>query len=415
MIYSAKVRSDVFLITQNALADNTYMNVMRDLYGDQIWIPTPQDTNRAFQSYVEDVRAGRIPQNAAVTVDKSGKVSVQGVQGVMEINGIISKAIFEMNKAKHAFYVEESYVIAWMYPYLEPHGLIMKINKEPLPSLTTEMVKNDTEFWNWYANRLLNNRKFQRDSVARKSFSKLRCAIAGLYAYRRMFNEAEAAFRQAVNLYPGSPEANFRLADLYLQSGRFADAKEIMKKNLEQDPRNDKIVGFINQIEEMERTNSRINELQSQLATGKGSLDMVFELCTLFLRSNKDQPFTELAIQVLNNTNLPPQVYLKIAEIAMSVQPPRLPMMAEAYQRYLMRERSDPKVWYELGCVMAALGQPSNALHALQQAVNIGGEPIRDGMRKDPRLEPMRGVEAFQKLMAPSPQGFSPFPGLIAP
>ena len=31
MIYSAKVRSDVFLITQNALADNTYMNVMRDL------------------------------------------------------------------------------------------------------------------------------------------------------------------------------------------------------------------------------------------------------------------------------------------------------------------------------------------------------------------------------------------------
>ena len=41
MIYSAKVRPDIYLITQNALADNTYMNVMRDLYGDQIWIPTP--------------------------------------------------------------------------------------------------------------------------------------------------------------------------------------------------------------------------------------------------------------------------------------------------------------------------------------------------------------------------------------
>ncbi|NLB54379.1 MAG: hypothetical protein GX811_01185, partial [Lentisphaerae bacterium] len=36
MIYSGGVRSDVFLITQNALADNTYMNVMRDLYGDKI-------------------------------------------------------------------------------------------------------------------------------------------------------------------------------------------------------------------------------------------------------------------------------------------------------------------------------------------------------------------------------------------
>ena len=40
MIYSAKVRPDIYLITQNALADNTYMNVMRDLYGEQIWIPT---------------------------------------------------------------------------------------------------------------------------------------------------------------------------------------------------------------------------------------------------------------------------------------------------------------------------------------------------------------------------------------
>ena len=102
MIFCPKVRPDVFLITQNALADNTYMDVMRDLYGDLIWIPTPQDTNYAFQSYVSDVRTGRIPSNAAVTIDKSGKVSVQGVQGVMEINGIISKAIFEANKEQIA-------------------------------------------------------------------------------------------------------------------------------------------------------------------------------------------------------------------------------------------------------------------------------------------------------------------------
>jgi hypothetical protein len=33
------------------------MNVMRDLYGDTIWIPSQQDSNQAFQQYVEDVRA----------------------------------------------------------------------------------------------------------------------------------------------------------------------------------------------------------------------------------------------------------------------------------------------------------------------------------------------------------------------
>lgn len=416
MIYSAKVRSDVFLITQNALADNTYMNVMRDLYGDRIWMPTPQDTNRAFQSYVEDVRAGRIPANAAVSVDKNGKVSVQGVAGVMEINGIITKSIFEANKKKHAFYVEESYVIAWMYPYLEPHGLIMKINKEPLSGLPPETVKNDMDFWNWYSNRLLADRKFVRDVVARKSFSKLRCAIAGLYAYRRMFNEAETAFRQAINLFPGSPEANFRLADLYLQHGRFAEAASVMEKNLEQDPRNDRIVGFINQIKEMEQMHARINELQGELSRGAGSLDKVYELCHLFLRVGRDQPFVELAMQVLTNTNLPPQAYLKVAEIAMSVQPQRLGMVAESYRHYLMREKTDARVWHELGCVQFAMGLQSNALFSLQQAIAAGGEPVKDAIRKDNRLEGLRNSDAFRKLTAPVQQrGFNPFPGLLPP
>ena len=41
MIYSALFRPDVYLITQNALADDTYMSVERDLYGDEIWIPLP--------------------------------------------------------------------------------------------------------------------------------------------------------------------------------------------------------------------------------------------------------------------------------------------------------------------------------------------------------------------------------------
>jgi hypothetical protein len=102
--------------------------------GDAIWIPSQQDSNFAFQQYVEDVRAGRIAAGADVSFE-GGRVSVQGVQGVMTINGILAKMIFEANRAKHDFYVEESYVIPWMYPYLTPHGLIMKINRETLPEL----------------------------------------------------------------------------------------------------------------------------------------------------------------------------------------------------------------------------------------------------------------------------------------
>ncbi len=414
MIYSAKVRPDVLLITQNALADNTYMNVMRDLYGDLIWMPSAWDSNQAFQTYINDVHTGRIPRSAAVTIDKNGRVSVQGVQGVMEINGIICKMIFEANKAKHDFYVEESYVIAWMYPYLSPHGLIMKINKEPLPKLTEEMVKNDMEFWNWYHNRLMNNPRFLSNVVARKSFSKLRCAIAGLYAYRHLFNEAESAFRQAVDLFPTSPEANFRLADLYLQNGRFPDALQVMEKNYAMDPKNDKIQGFLDQIKAMEKTNTRIVELQSQLSQGSGSLDMVFELATLFKQTGKEQPFQDVSRQILGNTNLPPQAYLKVAEMSAGA-PPNLPLMADAFQHYLKHESTDARIWMELAAVQIAMGQADPGFQSLRQAVTLGGESIKGEVRKDPRFDALRASEPFQRLTAPVQQNFLPGLGGFMP
>ena len=99
MIYSAKVRPDIYLITQNALADNTYMNVMRDLYGEQIWIPTGKDSSNAFSQYINDVKAGKISAGADVTTE-NGKVQIQGVAGVMQINALLCKQIFENNKFK---------------------------------------------------------------------------------------------------------------------------------------------------------------------------------------------------------------------------------------------------------------------------------------------------------------------------
>ncbi len=415
MIYSALVRPDVFLITQNALADNTYMNVMRDLYGDQIWIPTPQDVNAAFQSYVQDVQAGRIPPSASIVIDPSGKVSVQGVQGVMEINGIISKMIFEYNKWRHAFYVEESYVIAWMYPYMEPHGLILKINNEPLPGLTPEMVKNDMDFWDWYTRRLLASEKFQRDVTARKSFSKLRCAIAGLYAWRRMFDEAEIAFRQAVDLCPLSPEANFRMADFYLQLGRHGDALQLLEANLKLDPRNDKISGFMNQIREMEQMHRRAVELQNEISQGTATLDGVFELAAIFMRIGREPQFLDLARQIMQNTNLPPQAYLKLAELASpNASPARLDLMRTALDQYLQREPANAGAWKELACIQLAMGQRDQALQTLRRAVKVGGNPLREALRQDQRLAPLHTNPSFQQLLQPAAEpGFHPIPGLV--
>jgi len=280
MINCDKFRSDVWLITQNGLADATYMNVLRDRFcrpktvwgwvrsllkfldaeredhkgENTMYIPSQQDFENSFKEYIQDVqerkrRGEHIEEEVTI---KNGKISVGGVAGVMRLNGILTKYIWKENKNKHSFYVEESYVIPWMYPYLEPAGMIMKLNAEKV-KITPEIIKKDFEYWNNLTNmfenggeidftdlpasitndnseivKLFCNNKpdgrkgkiiikpheFEQDVTAQKSFSKCRSAIAGLYEYHQLWNEAENAYKQAIWLYPKSAEAYMRLANI---------------------------------------------------------------------------------------------------------------------------------------------------------------------------------------------------------
>ena len=256
MIYSANVRPDVFLITQNALADDTYMSVERDLYGDEIWIPSKNDSAEAFNIYVTEVQSGKRRANGDLRIE-NGRVQVTGALGVMEINGILTKMMFDHERLRRAFYVEESYVIPWMYDYLTPHGLIMKINANA-NVINDAIVRNDMEFWDWYTRRLLKDPAFRRDFPAQKSFSKLRAAIAGLYANmrsrpygggndagksrERCHALAAQAYQEAVSLYPASPEASFRyIQDILLANGKWDAMLDLLYFTNRIDPNSDRI------------------------------------------------------------------------------------------------------------------------------------------------------------------------------
>jgi len=398
-IFCPKDRPDVFLITQNALADNTYMAVMRDLYGDKIWIPSIDDSNRAFREYVRNYKAGQRHGGADVNIDH-GRVSVKGVQGVMQINGILAKAIFEHNKFRHEFFVEESYVIEWMYPYLTPHGLIMKINPEPLPKLPDDVVKNDRAFWDWYAKRLLDNPKFRRDVVARKTFSKLRGAIAGVYAYRKMWEHAEYAFNQAKDLYPLSPEANFRLADVYMRQLKYPKAVELMEAFEKQDPMNEKVTDFINRIKSTTNIDQQRKNLEHKLfGNGKANIEEVLRLAEIYRRTGKKKEFENLTRNILANTNTPPPVYLRLAR--MYADEKRVDLLNIAFRQYLRRKPDDARVWCDLAAVSLALRKQDEALRAVKRAVQLGGEPMRKHLMGDRRFDSVRGHKEFKRLLAP--------------
>jgi len=312
--------------------------------------------------------------------------------------------IFEHNKYKHPFYVEESYVIPWMYPYLEPHGLIMKINPEPLPSLTPEMVSNDHKFWEWYKERLTSNPKFRRDVVACKTFSKLRSAIAGLYAARRMMPEAEEAFLQAIDLYPLSPEANFRLAELYMQQRKFTQARELIENFLKLDKDNDKVQSFLNQITGAETAENKRIQLEAQLSGGGASLETIFELSQVYLQLNMQGSFEQLMRRLLEQPGVPENVYMEIGQRC--AQANRIDLLGLALEKYLALQPNNDRAWFDYAAVKAVTGKPQEAMAALAKAVQLGGEPIRDIARKDPRLEPLRNLPEYQKLV-PAPRSLS--------
>ncbi len=237
MIYAADYRPDIYLITQNALADDTYMAVQRDLYGDEIWIPSKDDCAEAFNIYVDEVQRGVRPANGDLNIE-NGRVQVTGALGVMEINGILTEMMHRHDRLRHSFYLEESYVIPWMYPYLSPHGLIMKLNANPV-KYDEHLAEKDADFWDWYARRLLDDPMYRRDFAGQKSFSKLRAAIAGLYGKQGRRRESAQAFREACILYPASPEATFRYAqECLLPYRRWDVARELMDNTDRLDPNN---------------------------------------------------------------------------------------------------------------------------------------------------------------------------------
>ncbi|MFA6172761.1 MAG: DUF2723 domain-containing protein [Kiritimatiellales bacterium] len=430
MIYCPAVRPDVYLITQNALADNTFMAVTRDLYGDQLWIPSQNDSNRAFQEYIQAIQSGKLDAGADVKMD-GGRVQVQGVGGVMQINGILCKQIFDHNQyvsevktdeatresgsavvpfdpvgpdgklRKRDFYVEESYVIPWMYPYLTPHGLIMKINNEPA-DITPEMVKNDHEFWDWYVARLVGDQKFLRDVVARKTFSKLRSAIAGLYAARGNMAEAEYAFKQAVELYPLSPEAVFRLADLYMRQKRLDEAKKVVSDFVAKDVHNESAQGFLKQIEQVRQMGLRKTELEGMLRTDAKAVDInvAFELIQIYNAMQESGPMQQLISNLLRS-NLPPEIHLQLAQMLLQMK--RADLAEPVVLTYLKAKPDDLRVQVELAAVRVVLGRPDQALATLRTAVEKGGEPIRAMLRKDMRFQPLWNDVRFQTLVPPAP------------
>jgi hypothetical protein len=256
-----------FTLTQAALADGNYLTYLRETYGTRLYVPTENDSQTAFSDYLADAQK-RLQENKLKPGENvrmvEGRVQVSGQVAVMAINALLVKVIFDKNPAPQ-FFIEESFPLDWMYPHLTPHGLILQIHRQPLAAISPEIVAQDRAYWTEHVRRMLGDwlqpetpvrkvcdfietvylrqdqSEFKGDpeyvssEYACKFYSKLRSAIAGVYAWRanaaqepaekeRMRAAADFAFRQALALCPSSQEAVFRYVNLLTTEKRYDDA-----------------------------------------------------------------------------------------------------------------------------------------------------------------------------------------------
>jgi tetratricopeptide (TPR) repeat protein len=521
-------RRDVYIITQNALADGTYLQYIRSQYfrsaekdppffsefikyvgsipfgsnnpvinaiasvaydvldvpltkfglkvenrrraegvypPKEIYTPSPDDSQQCFEDYTSDVARrqaiGQLKPGEDVQIN-NGRVQVSGQVAVMEINGLLCRVIFDHNPSNE-FFVEESFPLDWMYPYETPFGVIMKINRNPLPELTPDIFQKDHEFWSKYSARLIGNwitydtsvqqiadfaeklyihnnyegfkgdRRFIRDDDGQKAFSKLRSSIAGIYAWRcfpntcppeyrqkttasedALIKETDFAFKQSFAFCPYSPEAVYRYVNFLLQLNRLDDAMIVAQTCQKLDPFNDQITGLVDQLRKFKSDNAthaqganQVQMMEEMARTNPGNLTNLLSLASFYFQGQNTNRAFELFDQALGSSNITYEYAANIAQIYS--QAGNFTKLEGALKRMVVLSPNVPEPRFDLARLEATLGQTDQAMKDVTVAIQLSNARLKTDpkardllaeARTDNNLNSLRGRPAFQKLLA---------------
>jgi tetratricopeptide (TPR) repeat protein len=401
----------------------------------EILTPTPEDSGNCFNEYLYDAQRRlqwdsehptqpynerRIKPGEDVHLD-GGRVQVSGQVAVMSINGLLTKVIFDKNP-HHEFYVEESFPLDWMFPYLEPFGVIMHINRHPIQELPQETIDRDHAFWSEYSRRTIGNwitydtsvkqicdwaedvylrhdlskftgdPKFIRDDDGQKAFSKLRSSIASsIYQWRsdprnsrsaterpRVTKEAEFAFKQAFAYCPFSPEAVFHYMDLLLHQSpqRIDDSILLLETCHKLDPYNGQISQWIEDLKRS-KTGTPPPAVADQLRAALAQLQQ-------FISQKQTNNAERILDQLLNFDAADPNTLMTVASgYLWAVDIPKSEL---AVTRLTQMQPNASQGWYNLGEIQAYRGEFPQAVVSLKKALELNPAEIA----KDPKMMNLR-------------------------
>ena len=155
--YVENKRSDTILIHQVGLGMSHYRQQLKDLY-PHLKIPS--------EGEVVEYRD---------RILKEGNYSSQEVE-----EKVIKYLLFQMGRA-HPLYYELGYFDKFLSPHLIPNGLIYKVEREKVESLSEEFLEHQHQLWRIYEQQTMNNRYFHLDAIARGTYAQIHHILCFYY------------------------------------------------------------------------------------------------------------------------------------------------------------------------------------------------------------------------------------------
>lgn len=400
-------RRDLYIITQNALADAFYNQYIRNHYSTErpsarSWVdkwlgrdkhfpaaplvlPRQEDIMEIYQAAIER------RQKDAAALDPNADPTV--------LNSMVGEWIWRRNKDQRAFFVEESFPMEWSYPNAVPHGLCYEIKKDPVAKLTPEMVKMDMQYWREYIDHLLKTPGFEDDIDAQRSFSKLRNTGGNIYKWRKMPEAAEQAYRQALELWPGNTETLNNFTDLLMSQGRAADLRDLLAKAAKEDPNNGMLTMLLSNCERRIQLKSEIVKLESQRSTNSKDVALYQQLLAK-VSEEGNQPKADALIRE-GSLLFPTNVDVMTDAVNYFAMQNRMPQALEYGRKLEKLAPEDAELKLGLAKFSLVMGNRVDFYQLLKDAIRLGGLPMREKAANEPLFQRIISEPDFQSSIRP--------------
>lgn len=392
-------RRDLFIITQNGVGEPLYRKYLADHYG-----PDRPKPKNAFERWLG--RADAYPKETLVfptteeiqsAIDKelnpeSGPPPEPPDPAIA--HSVVSRLIWEKNRGRHEFFVEESFPLKWSYDHALPHGLVYRISKEPLKEIPAEVVKMDFAFWKNYIRDLLSNPDYKKDYDAQRSFAKLRSTTGNIYLYRKMDKEAERAYREALLLWVGNPESLQALSKMLWDRSDFDGLLALLEPAMSADPNNDHLVRLWAATEKRRELEGDIRLLKSAIERQPHSRDTTQNLLKLYTSFNETNKAADLLDKSLATFRDDPD-FLRDATVLAESNKLQKQQLAAA-TRLAAIEPNNPDNYLALARAAFLNDDKKAFCSAAAGAIRTGGLPMRELLEKSPLFARWQKDPEFQ-------------------